>query len=66
MLSKTVLETQTVVELPAREMLAWSNVAVVGATQLAGNGNTQLNLLGLFQLNAASQSNANVILVGQG
>lgn len=65
MLAKTLLDAQTTVELPAREMLGVFNWAIVGANQGAGNSNTQLNLVGLFQLNASGQANANTIAVGQ-
>jgi hypothetical protein len=65
MLTKTTLDAQTTVELPAREMLAFFNFNFIGANQAAGNSNTQLNLVGLFQVNASSQNAGNAIVVGQ-
>lgn len=65
MLSKTLLETQTTVELPAREMLAFFNFAAILANQQAANQSTQLNLIGALQANVSGQANANTIVVGQ-
>jgi hypothetical protein len=64
-MTKTLLDAQTTVELPAREMLAFFNWSVIGANQQAGNQSTQLNLLGLFQANGSAQGNANTIVVVQ-
>ena len=64
-MNKTVLETQTVVELPAREMLAFLNWNLIVANQGAANSNTQLNVLGIGQANLSAQSNTNGIVVNQ-
>jgi hypothetical protein len=66
MLSKSLLDAQTTVELPAREMLGVFNFAIIGANQQAGNLNTQVNAVGALQLNLVGQSNTNAILVAQG
>jgi hypothetical protein len=63
-MTKTLLDAQTTVELPTREMLGF-NFAAVFANQQSANQNTQLNLVGLFQLNAASQESGNAIVVAQ-
>ncbi len=65
MLTKTTLDAQTTVELPAREMLAFFNFNLINATQLAGNQSTQVNMLGIGQANVSGQSNTNGIVVGQ-
>jgi hypothetical protein len=65
MITKTVLDAQTTIELPAREMLAFLNWAVIGTNQQAQNNSTQLNVIGAFQLNASGQSNAQGVLVSQ-
>ncbi len=64
-MTKSLLDAQTTLELPAREMLAFFNWNVIGANQQAGNQNQQLNLVGLFQLNGSAQGNANTIVVVQ-
>lgn len=63
-MTKTLLDAQTTVELPTREMLGF-NFAAVFASQQAGNSNTQLNLVGLLQVNAAEQDAGNAIVVIQ-
>jgi hypothetical protein len=58
MITKTVLDAQTTIELPAREMLFFNwNTAFVGANQQAANSSTQLNVIGALQLNASGQTN---------
>jgi hypothetical protein len=64
-MSKTLLDAQTTVELPAREMLAFFNFSTIFANQQAANVNTQANVLGAFQLNGSAQGNANTIVVVQ-
>jgi hypothetical protein len=63
-MTKTLLDAQMTVELPAREMMGW-NFSAIFANQQAGNSNTQLNVVGLFQLNASEQSAGNAIVVVQ-
>jgi hypothetical protein len=58
MLTKTVLDAQTTIELPAREMLFFNwNTAYVGANQQAANNSAQLNVIGALQLNLSGQAN---------
>jgi hypothetical protein len=58
MLTHDVLETQTALELPAREMMFFNfNWANVYANQQAQNSSTQINAVGIGQANASSQAN---------
>jgi hypothetical protein len=58
MITKTVLDAQTALELPTREMMFFNfNWANVGANQQAANSNAQLNVIGALQLNLNGQSN---------
>jgi hypothetical protein len=64
MLNHDVLESQTTLELPAREMMFFNiNFANVYANQTAYNGSTQINALGIGQANLSSQSNAQLQVV---
>lgn len=59
MLTKDVLDAQTTLELPAREMMAWYsfNVAKVSVTQ------TNFNVQGgLLNLQLGQQNNAAVVI----
>ncbi len=60
MLTHDVLETQTAIELPAREMLGVFNFANVATYQ--GNLNAQLGALNINML----QANSSGVLVLQG
>ncbi len=64
-MTKTLLDAQTTLELPAREMLAFFNFNAIFANQQAVNQNGQLNVLGAFQANGSAQGNANTIVVVQ-
>jgi hypothetical protein len=65
MLTKDVLDTQTAIELPAREMLAFWNFNLIFANQQAVNYNTQVNAGGAGQVNYSTQSATNLIWVNQ-
>jgi hypothetical protein len=64
MLTHDVLESQTTLELPAREMLFFNtNWAAVFANQQAYNSSTQINAVGIGQANASSQTNLQTQIV---
>jgi hypothetical protein len=65
MLTHDVLETQTALELPAREMLAFANFLWLYSNQQAQNNSTQINAVGVGQANLSAQSNTQIVAVSQ-